>query len=89
MIKELKYIEEDLHEIRGRIAQYKQDAQRACNIRALYDDPEDFIESLLDALVDAAAAYDALADDLLMAEVYVDKVIADAEYNEVVAAATS
>ena len=89
MLKEIQDVSMDLHDIRSRIAQYKMDADRACNIRDMFDDTEDYIESLLNALVDAKEAFDDINVDLLLAEEYLDKVIDTVEYNEVAAMATS
>lgn len=88
-LRDLNDIKSDLHAIRSRIAQYKLDADRACNIRNLYDDPEDFIESLLNALVDAKEAFDTVVDDVELVEYQIVNVIEEAEYQEVAQAATS
>ena len=89
MLKDIIDIKADLHAICSRIAEYKNDADRATNIRDMFDDTEDYIESLLNALVDAKEAFDNINADLSEAEEYLDNVIDAVEYNEVARAATS
>lgn len=89
MLKEMNDIKADLHDIRARLAEYKQDALRACNVRCFHEDPEAFIEHLLEHLTDASNNFDIVVDDIELVEYHIDNVVAEAEYQEVARAATS
>ena len=79
IIRDIADTKEDLHDIRARISENKRDASRATNIRSLFDDTEEYIESLLDALVKATEAFDTIADDVMLAEYSLENIITAVE----------
>ena len=82
ILKSVKDIEADLHEIRARIAQYKTNVQRATNVRNLYDDDEDFIASLITAIDEVTDDLDTITDDLDMAGKYCDDLVVAVEMEQ-------
>ena len=81
-IKDLNDILFDLKSLRARANEQKRDVDIAMNKRFLFDDPEDFIEHLLDALADSKDHLDRLSDDVEQVEFYTNRIVEDIEMTQ-------
>jgi uncharacterized coiled-coil protein SlyX len=78
-LKDLNDILFDLKGIRARASEQKRDIGIDMNKRFAFDDPEDFIEHLLDALAECQDYIDRLTDDVEQVEFYTRRIVEDIE----------
>jgi hypothetical protein len=81
-VKDLNDILCDLKGLMGRISNEKRDVDIAMNKRFAFDDPEDFIEHLLDTLSDCKDFFDRQMDDLEQVEFYTKRIVDDIEMEQ-------
>ena len=81
-LKHIADIENDVHSLRARISEYKREVQRVTNTRDLYDDDEEFIAALIDAIDTVTDDLDRVSDDLDLIENELDQLSSDIEWTE-------
>ena len=80
ILKDLEAAKADLHDIRARIGEYRRDLIRITNTREFYDDPEDFIEALMESIVDGHNDLGTVADDIETSEYGIVNIVEEIEY---------
>lgn len=81
-LKHIADIENDVRGLTSRIAEYKREVQRVTNTRSLYDDDEEFIAALFDAIDTVTDDLDRVTDDLVEIEDELDQLASDIVYTE-------